>query len=72
MYTYEVSTTDEKHFTCTRKEEAQEHEWNAPLETMRVVLGEMPNMAVWGKSLAALYLDLLQQITERLSREKGQ
>ena len=68
-YNFEISTTDEKHFTCTRKTEAEE--WNAPPETMQIILGEVPDTAVWGKSLAALYLDLLEQITDHMKQGNG-
>lgn len=69
QYTYNVTTEDAKRFVCTREELATGEEAGAPPEKMRIVLGEAPASEVWGKSLADLYHQLAEKITDHLPND---
>jgi len=71
-YTYEVTTEDEERFVCTRQIAPQGEAAEAPPEKLWVDLGEEPRPDVWGKSLAALYTELLQKITEYVQKRTSQ
>ena len=64
-YIYDIASEDGRQFTCTRRGQYGE-EANAPPETLLLTLGQEPDKTVWGKSLAGLYRQLTERITEHL------
>lgn len=65
-YTYDISTQDDKHFVCTRREAQQEDTFSEPPEELLVTLGEEPVSEAWSKSLIGLYRQLTNKIVEHL------
>ena len=70
-FTYDITSEDAKHFTCTRKGAHSQQDSSAPPEELMLILGEEPKAVVWGKSLAELYWQLSERISEHLHSDNS-